>query len=713
MSVLKRWLVLPALLLVLAFFGVGRSDEDLKFDEKHAKAAEAIANFYAPSFDHMDHLLKTRVGYDHPGIAEEDWRALPPLFKLETAYLAAERADKDGGERMLALLAKSLSQEYEWMGTSPIVSPFLKIELPESSSIKFATLTLSDTNENRPTLTSGARALAQEISGLCTSGSKARAVLIDYFGLEPKLATTFIIERSLKDVFERAFEVIGDEKTLDQKLQKFVAAHDAEYEGFAGNKTFDPWRGFEPPPEGLSGTPVPKPRKPSGGGGVSWAKKDSGMRLSGFHFFEPVAHVEATRLSSQSDSIQYSDEISSKYQAEADRDFKRLLSDKERGYDEQKQPSFEEATKNPKGLGGIILGNTIKDSVHQKPMQLEWEEINSKDGQLVVHFADGKAVLHNVDREHAVAAYRILFSHDRRFKIDFKKEAIGLLGAYDEEWVNLSFDEDRQTIESFETLSRLAVHPSVADLRLSHDLAFCDTFPRSLELPFPESSWRSSLIRKLAVLAGNNLERLEDELIEPLAMTNGWKISDLPLEIRIQNGEFHVAPDSATSTKFVEGIPQTLLTMYTFRTSAADNDDEGLKPIAGFEQTIGPGLLQYLSATQSPYQNLNRFVAVLAVARWANAAGAEMIEVKPQKTYPPIFALHMVADRVNYISRETADFELGDVIAPEADFRVVFEDLSVENRETVRSLLLSRCSALTRYVDEKRFLEKEKSKSEQ
>lgn len=675
MRSLRNWIIALAAIAFSAAFVDSAGADDLRLAEKHKQAAQEISDIYTPSFDLMDHVLKTRLGYDHNGISDNDWRDLPALYKLETAYLAAERASEGGGEKMLAMLAKALAQDYAWMEESQVFKPFIEQSLEDGEKIRFAELSISDAAENRPQLTPEARALAAEISSLCNSGNKARSVLIDYFGLRPSEARAFVNERTLKDAFERAFETSANEAELDRKLVRFVHDHDFESVGFKENKRFDPWRGIDPNgPSPLA----PKPKNPPGdGSGFSWANRDSGLRSSGFKFFEPGPGPRKIQSPiAKHSSSDFNDTEAAKHQAMAKGDFDRLIADEKHGYKEKRVPRFDEATKDPKGLGGIILGNNVEDHVGKRPRTLKWGSSDGSVGELQIQCDDGEISLANVSREHAVVAYRLFFSDDQTARVDPNKQAIGLLGVYDQQLVDLNYRDRTQPQGTFVNISRLVTHPAIADLKISRDLAVCDTFPRSLDLPFEESGWRIRMMAKLAELSNSDPATFNDNIVVPLSMTNGWKISDVAMTLNIEsNSRISVLPQSSYQLAIPDGLPQSLLTMFTFKpldpnkVNNASANASLLEPIEGFETTHGLRLLPYLIATESSYGELNALVKTLAVASWAKQHQASMAEIKPEKIYEPIFGVAMHSDRIEFITRDSTDFELDQVVDLESHWK--------------------------------------------
>jgi len=271
---MKKLALIIATAFVLLPFRNASGDEDLQLDDKHVRVAEEMADIYASSFDMMDHLLRAYAGFDHDevGIATEDWRDLPPLYKLETAYLAAERSGSSGGEKMLALMAQSMAKEYSWMRDHAAFQSFVSRE--KIGEVSFAKVTLTEVTENRPQLAPAAKLLAGEITNICTSGFDARRVLTEYFELSPERARTLVNERQLKDAFERAFQEVGSDVKLDKALTKFVTEMDSESVGFRQNRWFNPWRGSDGPDVG----PVAKndgPKNGPSGGGANWLEPGS------------------------------------------------------------------------------------------------------------------------------------------------------------------------------------------------------------------------------------------------------------------------------------------------------------------------------------------------------------------------------------------------------------------------------------------------------
>lgn len=707
--------LLFAVLLGVAIYG---APGDLRLAKKYIQAADEIASFEAPSVDYMDLLLKSVVGYDHQGIAETDWIALPPVYKLETAYLAAERGEKGGGEKMLAMMSKALAQEYASVRKSETFRPLLAVETPER--LEFAEISLVDAERNRPSLTMEARQLAREISRVCISGHESLSALINHFGMEPALARDLLIERSPRDVFERAFQEIGDPGKLDVALRSFVQEADGEWLGFRKNATFDPWRpkgdaSFDAPPSapgnvvriklnprdpssgegpgtGASPTKPKDPRTPSSGG-TGWATEGSGFRSSGFQYFEPSPSADSNPVGDalgqafgEAIGEAFNRPRSEQAQQRAAKPFDKQI---ESAYGQKSMPPFKNATRNPKGLGGIILGSAIYDETGFSPTDLRWEP-SGDSGEFVITSGDQRLVFSPVQREHAVLAYRLYFREGSQLTGSPDDPAIGLLGAAPHRWIKVK--EENGVEKGISQVIPLVVNPDVADLEVSMDLAFADTFPAFFRDAFADSVEHSRVLQKLARLSGNDPDVLERCVAKPIEQTNGWKISDVDLRLTRKGGSLVLSPAKGFEQQHSDLLPTSLLTMYTFQHKFDTKMRRLLVPSEGFETKGGLQLLPYLVASQPSYQRLQSLAAALAVARWARRSSATMEAITPAKTFEPLAAMVMRTDGVEYFTRD--DFES----SVESNLRATY--VYADNEK---------CASLKRKIETMRFTQKLKA----
>lgn len=106
-------LLLSLLLLVGGFFGsIGQDDSrnpSFTPDEQISK----ISPYFAAGNNLLDDNL-VNIGFEIPKYTKQaEWNQFPEYKKLSIAYATAENHTQGNGSKMLALLSKSMAQEYE------------------------------------------------------------------------------------------------------------------------------------------------------------------------------------------------------------------------------------------------------------------------------------------------------------------------------------------------------------------------------------------------------------------------------------------------------------------------------------------------------------------------------------------------------------------------------------------------------------------------
>jgi hypothetical protein len=218
------------------------------------KAVEKAASFLATATDPVEARLR-EIGYDHPGIPDGVWRSFTPYGKMETAYRSAEAGGKGGGERMLALLSRSLAQEYECAAEDPDLKPYLDRPV-EGAPPRFAALEPADRGRAAD-LPPEVRKALHTVSAYCDGGEFGpRAVLHEYFQLGHDQAEEILrTSRTHEQALERGLLAV-EASRRHTALERLVGRLDAEYESARSTKEFDSWR---PPRERARRTRPPLP----------------------------------------------------------------------------------------------------------------------------------------------------------------------------------------------------------------------------------------------------------------------------------------------------------------------------------------------------------------------------------------------------------------------------------------------------------------------
>ena len=113
----------------------GKGDSTISTQQRKA-AVEAIAEYLTGHADWSGRMLQ-KFCYE-PSVAPPTWRHYPAVRKLAIAYEAAEAANPGiGGDMLLALLSKSLAQQYEAVRQERSLFQYLKMRVSKQTCMKF------------------------------------------------------------------------------------------------------------------------------------------------------------------------------------------------------------------------------------------------------------------------------------------------------------------------------------------------------------------------------------------------------------------------------------------------------------------------------------------------------------------------------------------------------------------------------------------------
>lgn len=614
-----RWTLFGVCLSLITAFGLlaalGRADDatlNPAIPSDHSKALNKLAQYLEAPGNVAGRLLED-VHYYHPGIHDDVWLPMPPVRKMETAYLAAERAGKGGGERFLALLSKAMAQQYESAGKSQALLAFVaKADAVEP--VKFAEL--DRTKESAlaplsPKEKAAVDALAEYSEG---GGIGPRAALVEYLGLSTEEAYDIMrTSGSPKEILHTAIQVVPEARRF-AVLQNLIGEVERSYESARVVEEFGPYRKpkdlaiVEEPFQFQRDPSDPRPWRPEDGprppdlGGI-------GSRPGEEPKPPPPGSAEAWRL----DGL---------------KDYRSFV---EREYKAPTPGPFPEAIKSRKGFGGVVFGNEVTDDGLPAPVSLGWEA-DPKDGSvgtLTCKFDKTAAALAGVRQEEACAAYRIIYAGVRAAdptpgkdgaKADLaivpwdKGEAIGLVGV--QEGVEY-FDCGPEGFLHAGERRKVVMHPAIADLKLGWTVLLCDVIPdRNLRAPVIQYVTKAGGEEK-----ADEMRRIWDE-----ARFAGWKFCDVPMRVSVEDGALVVVRPKEAGSDFPAEVRESC-----FITFNAYNQS-GL--IKGSGEAFYP-LVPLLTEASPDYKRLNDFAKVLAVVRWAKARGADFPKPPPAPPSAP------------------------------------------------------------------------------
>jgi hypothetical protein len=626
-------LVLIALVLTWSNIS-GLASETLSLPKKYADAVQQLAQFMdAPTYDASGTVLKM-VGYDHPGINDEDWRAYPAVRKIETAYLSADAAATGGGERMLALLSSALAQQYESAGNLPELRDFVhKAQQQGITEVKFQAIDRKP-GDKPPTLSPSATKLIAAVSHFCASGVYSpQVVLTHYLQLDPDTAYDIMRTSSTHtEMIKRGFEAARSDSQRDRAMVLLVRNLDRDYESARKVEAFEPWRAkdervdawtpssdpfrwtrpFNPDPPFPGSGPKRGPEGPGGSRGQGSAQEWPGP-------ISPRPPVPPTSLeNSERPNLPVPPSRSPDWRQSRAADYRAFM---RREYPSAPSRTFRSASRSARGFGGVVFGSDISGPDVSQNSSLLW--IRGGDGTsagtLEWRWDSGKAVLNDVNLENIYAAYRIVYGWDDLKGIDADAAAegdvIGLVGIKD---AIPYFDCGATRMMHEGTRWHVVMHPALVNMSLGWSVLMCDAIPLSEVRPGFLNHAKESKGKDFA----ERLERVWD-----LATTT-WKYSDVPMKITFHDGRILVERDAASGSSFPEKLRQTaFITFNAFSDKVVEEASAAFYP-----------LVPELTTISADYNRLNDFARVLAVVRAAKTKGANFSEIPPEPTKRPVAA---------------------------------------------------------------------------
>jgi hypothetical protein len=342
-------------------------------------AIESISKITASGSGDQTAIVLRQTGFSVPDNLKPSWNAFPSYRKIETAYWAAEKVGN--GERLLALLSKTMAQEYESVSYEAPLHKFLSSNIHINTKIGFGTLsTLVLPNQVPSEIERSIGSIAKYTDAKALGGT--RGVLKYYFDLPDDQVYKILRESDNDfDALLSGIEKASIPPTQKERLSKIVTDLKVNYE--AANLDHNL--------EVIKESP-------------DLIKEKSGSSLQG--------EVPKEKLRAEYDGFV------------------------KKNFPDKGSMKFEKMKVNPKGFGGIIFGNKIFTSPNlSKLKSIVWIhnnniDVNAKIGELDFNFQDGSLKTYpNVLWEDVYAAYHILYG-DYKYPSLVSSKGIGLTGAY-------------------------------------------------------------------------------------------------------------------------------------------------------------------------------------------------------------------------------------------------------------------------------------------
>lgn len=571
-----------------------------------AKAIDQISN-YSIGSNIVDDELKN-VGFKPPPNLENEWKYYSPVRKIYFAYLSAETHAKGNGENLLALLSKSMAQQYDSAKNDPNLKPFIRPEMPPRVDFKHPQ-NIPNEISLPPEYKAAIRTIASYVDG---GADTLDNILINDFKLTPEKA--FEIQATSKNTKEalKRGTAESSESLRRDNIAKVVERLDRIYESARFVKEFDPFRKNKsnpsdyPPGFGFNGEPPPNPNPPNndggnpdpskgGGGKPIPPKTPNGSSGSGNTYNPSSEYNELVKRSySPQNSTQPSTGSPSSTNAPPSRKFGNMK-------------------RSPGGFGGVILGNDFKvdsnlldlESVTWKPNS---DSPVEKYGTLEFNYKNKEQKLYsNVLLEDAYASYEILNGYSDNEFIKYEEgNGVGLASlAYGG---NSDLNEAEYVDYNGRLKRKVLLHPTVANLSIGWSLLYVDMAP----------DLKTSIASKVL----NKKER--DKVLEVLTYFRNWKVTDTPSIISSSGKELTIHSESDNPELFFEmNIPENR------NQTSSDADSAGKKFLE---------IRNILYKNNYHYKRVNDFIKTFFIFRYIKQRKASVTslpkEYKDKKIHP-------------------------------------------------------------------------------
>lgn len=543
----------------------------------HANALRTIAR-YASQSGQVDNLLSS---FQISVADKEAWKSFPAVRKLEAVYLSAQQTGQGNGQRFLALLSKSLSQQYASVRAEPTLEPFLK-----SASLPHGTkLTISAEKVVVSTLNASTKeailTIAKYAEGNALGGTTG--ILTDYYGLSHEKA--YEILRTSENPVQALSRGLAEKPSASHAsyVESIVTDLDKTYQAARSESTFEPYRNkgskkkfwiSEPP---LNSFPK--------GNGDDWKPRPT--------FEVPNPPPVNPPFPRGGRSGRYFEFSRSVYEGPG-----------------SVNPSFGTMTSSPRGWGGVVLGNSVSDiSSPGKLTSLAWisDAGNKSSGRLELRYRTNANQL-------VTRAFGPLYAQDVAVAMELVRptttgatipkngDGIGLVGL-DTTNPTPANNPTKGSANFFPVL----MHPALLDTRLGWSGLLCDSLPIE----------QFQLVRDARKDGSTSSAQVLTWL---MSASDTWKFIDCPMALVHTNGRIVVRATKNGVFKIPVDGRDCYLTVKAFREGTATDTGDNDPFVVKFEKML-PNLLQF-----SPdYALLNRLASVCAVVRYAKEKGASFV----------------------------------------------------------------------------------------
>lgn len=540
-SILKKHLhsylcsILFALVLLAPQSGLSQSDAD--------KAILSVVTKYTSSIADRTDVFLNEIGYNPPTYLKNEWKSYPAIRKLSMAYEAAEVVEPGiGGKKLIQKLKYKLSRKYEGIRYEPILKNLKSYtgKITFKHPTKYGNIKL-DNGIKRQLLT-----LSKYTERGALGGS--RGVLLFKFGLHD-IDVFDILAKSDNPytALERGLSKSKIPPTHQERLKNIIRDLQTKYEGARYEVEFKKYN------DGLTfsseKTYTPKKIQNPPNNGLTKAKYNRYI----------VQNYKITGIGLK----------------------------------------FQNMIRFRRGFGGVIFGNTVKDSTQLPKLSYinyiptDTKITNEPMGTLEFIFEDGTVLTEpSVFAEDIIAAHQLIFNNT-----NIDDNGIGLAGIH-----------SRVLLPNGLNRSEVVIHPALANFKLGWAAVLSDIFPLV----------QSKLVHE--VLENGTYE--EYVIVKKFFTKEKetYKIIDVPLTATRTENELQLYRNDLKKS---QRIQDSYITMHEFE----KNDTIGKESLSFYQAT------PIFKNVSYEINRMNQFAKTLALFKWAKQKGGTLITLPKNVEY--------------------------------------------------------------------------------
>ncbi|WP_372364502.1 hypothetical protein [Candidatus Uabimicrobium sp. HlEnr_7] len=235
-----KYLLLVLLSILIPILTIAQLNNSI--EERHQKALFTISEHYLDKSFAIENSLE-KTGYTP--LNRKIWDDFPILRKIEAAYISAEITNHGSGKYLLAILSKSLAQNYQNAITENLyLKEYLSIPIPSNTKLAYSNISKETIQQQRAKLPNSIKqaiiVLSQYSNGGAIGG--VENILAHYFNLPIEKSYEILSSsNNSREALERGIKAVKPE-LRNNKISQLVRVVDASYTSARSHTELDFFR---------------------------------------------------------------------------------------------------------------------------------------------------------------------------------------------------------------------------------------------------------------------------------------------------------------------------------------------------------------------------------------------------------------------------------------------------------------------------------------